>query len=110
MQETSTESHAFIINYESELTTRFGSAESLASKLNVPVFYVRFSQVNYEEQRELRRQLPANAKTYITKFREGVPGDLIKRVLVTPGLEEFNPMLMAFRTTLQDPMRRVRRS
>lgn len=76
LQETSTEAHAFIINYEAELTRRFGAAESLSSELMFPVFVHSLQPSQYEEQLELRRQLPLEAKTYITEFREGLPRDI----------------------------------
>lgn len=76
LQETSTEAHAFIINYESELTKRFGSAESLGNELKFPVFIHTLEPSQYEEQLELRRQLPLEAKSYITEFRQGLPEDV----------------------------------
>jgi hypothetical protein len=76
LQETSTEAHAFIINYESELTRRFGTLVSLSGELKFPVFIQSLQPSQYEEQLELRRQLPNEAKSYITEFRASLPKEI----------------------------------
>lgn len=76
LQETSTEAHALIINYESELTRRFGPIKSLGNELKFPVFIHTLEPSRYEEQLELRRQLPLDAKSYITEYRKSLPASV----------------------------------
>lgn len=59
---TAAEAHACIINFEAELVRRFGSRETLGSELKFPVFVQSLSPSRYEEQRNLRRGLPAEAQ------------------------------------------------
>jgi hypothetical protein len=70
---TAAEAHACIINFEAELTRRFGGIESLGSELKFPIFVQSLSPARYQEQRELRRSLPAQIATFITEFQNNLP-------------------------------------
>lgn len=72
LAETAAEAHAYIINFESELTRRFGAAESLGTELKFPVFVQSLTPARYEEQRALRKSMPAGVASFITEFRNGV--------------------------------------
>ncbi len=73
---TAAEAHACIINFEAELVRRFGSRETLGSELKFPVFVQSLSPSRYEEQRNLRRGLPAAVSTFITEFQVGLPDEV----------------------------------
>lgn len=76
LAETAAEAHAYIINFESELTRRFGAAESLGTELKFPVFVQSLTPAQYEEQRALRKSMPAGVATFITEFRSGVTEEI----------------------------------
>lgn len=73
---TAAEAHACIINFEAELVRRFGSRETLGSELKFPVFVQSLSPSRYEEQRNLRRGLPAAVSSFITEFQVGLPDEV----------------------------------
>lgn len=75
---TAAEAHACIINFEAELVRRFGAAETLGSELKFPVFVQSLSPSRYEEQRNMRRGLPATVSTFIAEFQEGLADDVRK--------------------------------
>ena len=76
MVATAAEAHACIINFEAELVRRFGSRETLGSELKFPVFVQSLSPSRYEEQRNLRRGLPAAVSSFITEFQVGLPDEV----------------------------------
>ncbi len=65
---TAAHAHALVINFESELVTRFGDVASLGHELRFPVFVQSLTPSGVQEQQKLRRRLPAAARSYITKF------------------------------------------
>lgn len=69
---TAAESHACIINFESELVRRFGPSAGLGNELKFPVFVQSLSPTRYEEQRALRRGLPQSTSTYIAEFQDAL--------------------------------------
>lgn len=73
---TASEAHACIINFEAELVQRFGAAETLGGELKFPVFVQSLSPSRYEEQRDLRRGLPATISTFITDFQSSLTEDV----------------------------------
>ncbi len=73
---TAAEAHACIINFESELIKRFNAGETLGSELKFPVFVQSLRPPQYEEQRNLRRELPATASTFITEFQNNIADDI----------------------------------
>lgn len=70
---TAAEAHACIINFEAELIRRFGTGKTLGSELKFPVFVQSLSPTRYEEQRNLRRDLPTTVSTFITEFQCRLP-------------------------------------
>jgi hypothetical protein len=72
LAETAAEAHAYIINFETEMTRRFGAEETLGRELKFPVFVQSLSPARYDEQRTLRKLIPAATSTYITEFRNGI--------------------------------------
>lgn len=73
---TAAEAHACIINFEVELVRRFGAAETLGNELKFPVFVQSLSPSRYEEQRDLRRGLPATVSTFITEFQTSLADEV----------------------------------
>lgn len=73
---TAAEAHACIINFEAELTRRFGTPATLGTELKFPVFVQALSPARYEQQLELRRALPAPAKAFISEFQTGLADDV----------------------------------
>lgn len=74
--ETAALAHAYVINFEAELTRLFGAEESLADELRFPVFVQSLSPEGIDEQRDLRRGIPLEAKTYISDFEAKIPATL----------------------------------
>lgn len=73
---TAAEAHACIINFEVELVRRFGAGETLGNELKFPVFVQSLSPSRYEEQRDLRRGLPATVSTFITEFQTSLADEV----------------------------------
>ena len=73
---TAAEAHACIINFEAELVRRFDARETLGSELKFPVFVQSLSPSRYEEQRNLRRALPAAVATFITEFQSALADEV----------------------------------
>lgn len=73
---TAAEAHACIINFETELVRRFGASETLGTELKFPVFVQSLSPSRYEEQRDLRRGLPATVSTFITEFQSSLTDEV----------------------------------
>jgi hypothetical protein len=65
---TAAEAHAYVLNFERELVDLFGERESLARELRFPIFVQSLSPAGMDEQRRLRRALPAAARSYISRF------------------------------------------
>jgi len=90
MAVTAAHAHAYVINFERELIDRFGDGQSLAGELRFPLFVQSLTPGGLDEQRKIRRGLPARARTYITKFEamldSAVKDDerFVYRVLLTP--------------------------
>lgn len=72
LQVTAAEAHACIINFETELVRRFGHGETLGSELKFPVFVQSLSPARYDEQRDLRKNLPQQVSSYIAEFQAGL--------------------------------------
>jgi hypothetical protein len=60
--------HAYVINFEAELVTRFGKTYSLADELRFPVFVQALAPENVEAHNKARKKLPKAARNYITSF------------------------------------------
>jgi hypothetical protein len=86
--------HAYVINYETELVAQFGAETSLAEELRFPIFVQSLTPEGVEEQRRLRRRLPAATRTYITKFEQNLD-------LAIKGSERFDYRVML--TPLRGP-------
>ena len=90
LDSTAAETHAYIINFETELVKRFGMNETLGNELKFPIFIQSLNPSNYEEQRKLRRKLPKDTHTFITKFQKVLPDKIrsderfIYRLLLLP--------------------------
>lgn len=65
---TAAQSQALVVNFESKLTSFFGSAQSLSSELRFPVFIQSLSPAGMAEQHRIRKKLPAKARSYISDF------------------------------------------
>jgi hypothetical protein len=87
---TRARAHALVINYETAIVAWFGERESLSGELRFPLFVQSLTPAGVEEQRQLRRKLPAAARTYITRFDaslEQITRDSERyefRILMTP--------------------------
>ncbi|ASW98535.1 DUF3644 domain-containing protein [Mycobacterium intracellulare] len=72
LAETVAEAHAYVINFETELSCRFGESETLATELKFPLFVQSLAPARYKEQRALRKTLPAGTSSFISEFRAGI--------------------------------------
>lgn len=73
---TAAEAHACIINFEAELVRRFGSRDTLGSEMKFPIFVQSLSPSRYEEQRNLRHNLPTTVSNFITDFQVGLSDEV----------------------------------
>ena len=76
LAETAAEAHAYVINFETELVSRFGESETLATELKLPLFVQSLAPARYHEQRALRRALPSSASNFISEFRTHVSSEV----------------------------------
>lgn len=73
---TAAEAHACIINFEAELTRRFGESATLGNELKFPVFVQSLGPARYEEQLALRKGLPGTVSAFISEFQSGLADDV----------------------------------
>ncbi len=68
MATTGPHAHAYVINFEAELTKRFGKEQSLSDELRFPVFVQALTPEAVDAHNKQRKRLPKAARTYITTF------------------------------------------
>ena len=68
---TSGYAQALLLNFEEELTSAFGPAQSLGEHLRFPVFIGSITAVGNARLDELRKQLPSTTRDFLARF-EGV--------------------------------------
>lgn len=73
---TAPEAHACIINFEAEVTRRFGTDETLGNELKFPIFVQSLTPAGFEQQRAMRRGLPQRVANYISEFQKSVPDEV----------------------------------
>lgn len=73
---TAPEAHACIINFEAELTRRFGASESLGSELKFPIFVQSLTPAGVDQHKAMRRGVPQAVTNYIAEFQRAVPDDV----------------------------------
>jgi hypothetical protein len=59
---------ACVINYENELTDKFGSEWSLAETLRFPIFVSTFTQERLSTSRNLKGEIPSRINDFIREF------------------------------------------
>jgi hypothetical protein len=64
---------ALLLNFEDELTSTFGVAHSMATKLRFPVFVGTFTTEGEASLREYQKKLPADLRRFIAEFSHGMP-------------------------------------
>jgi hypothetical protein len=67
---------AFLLNYEDELTQRFGRKMSLATVLRFPVFVGSFSEHGEAALLRMRRTLPASLRTFVAEYYAALDDDV----------------------------------
>lgn len=68
MATTGPHAHAYVINFEAELTKRFGKVNSLADELRFPVFVQSLTPAGVDAHNNARKKLPQAARNYVTRF------------------------------------------
>jgi hypothetical protein len=69
-------SHAFLLNYEEELTHQFGVELSMANILRFPVFIGTFTEPAAEALARLQKSLPADLHNFLAEFDAGVSDEI----------------------------------
>jgi hypothetical protein len=69
-------SHAFLLNYEEELTAKFGVEFSMAKVLRFPVFIGTFTEPADEALTRLQRLLPATLHKFLADFDAGLSDEI----------------------------------
>lgn len=67
---------ALLLNYEKEITSKFGSSASLATRLRFPVFIGSFTDEGEETLQNLRKRLPASLRKFIADYHSGLSDDI----------------------------------
>lgn len=67
---------AFLLNFEDEISTTFGSKYGMAAILRFPVFIGTFTAEGEETLRRLRDKLPKDLKRFIGDFHAGLPEEV----------------------------------
>lgn len=66
---------ALLLNYEEELITQFGVAESLAARLRFPVFIGSFTDEGERALQRLRGSLPPALRTFVAEYHSGLSAE-----------------------------------
>lgn len=72
-QTVSGHAQAFLLNFEDELVSTFGTEYSLAETLRFPVFVGTFTTEGEQALLKLRNRLPADLKRFIAEYHSGLP-------------------------------------
>lgn len=67
---------AFLLNYEAELTERYGTKVSLATALRFPVFVGSFTQQGEAALLRMRRTLPAPLRNFVAEYYAALDDDV----------------------------------
>jgi hypothetical protein len=101
---------ALLLNYEEELTSQFGFDVSLATRLRFPVFIGSFTDEGERTLRQLRKQLPATLRKFISEFDAGLADSIAQdprcelRLRVIQELAPKNPHALAVQFTRYDDL------
>ncbi len=63
---------ALLLNYEAEVTSQFGMASSMATRLRFPLFVGSFTTEGEQALRKLRKSLPAAVRTFLAEYDAGL--------------------------------------
>ncbi|MEV4076663.1 DUF3644 domain-containing protein [Nonomuraea fuscirosea] len=66
---------ALLLNYEEELTSQFGPDQSLATRLQFPVFIGSFTDAGERALQRLQQSLPAALRKFVTEFHSGISNE-----------------------------------
>lgn len=64
--------HALLLNFDSEMTAQFGSDQSLAVRLRIPLFVGTFSPEGEQALRRFRKTLPKDLQGFLTDYEAGL--------------------------------------
>jgi Protein of unknown function (DUF3644) len=101
---------ALLLNYEDELTSKFGVESSLATRLRFPVFIGSFTDEGERTLRRLRAQLPARLRTFISEYDAGLDDSITSdsryqlRLRVFQELAPKDPDALAVQFTRYDDL------
>ncbi len=101
---------ALLLNYEAELSSQFGMASSMATRLRFPVFVGSFTSEGEQALRKLRKTLPAAVRTFIADYDAGLDASITDdpryelRLRVTQELAPKDPDALAIQFTRYDDM------
>jgi len=104
------QTQALLLNYEEELTSQFGIAVSLATRLRFPVFIGSFTDEGERTLRRLRKQLPVPLRTFIADYHAGLDDSIVKdpryelRLRVLQELAPKDPDALAVQFTRYDDL------
>lgn len=70
-------SQAMLLNFEEELTSQFGSQESLAEQLRFPVFIGTFTEPAEDALRRLNQALPTSLKKFLADHDTGIDDSVL---------------------------------
>lgn len=101
---------ALLLNYEAELTSQFGVASSLATRLRFPVFVGSFTAQGEKALIQLRKSLPASLRTFIAEYHANLDAAVTEdpryelRLRVLQELAPKDPDALAIQYTRYDDL------
>lgn len=106
---------ALLLNYEAELTAKFGATASLSTRLRFPVFVGSFTAEGEQALRRLRATLPASLRTFAASFASGLDPAVTDdsrfefRLRLVPELAPRDPDALALQFTRLDDLTDAKR-
>lgn len=73
---TSGYAQALLLNFEDELTTKFGEGRTLGDRLRFPVFVGDITPLGNTRIKELRGALPKKTRDFLARFEAGLAADI----------------------------------
>lgn len=104
------QAQALLLNYEQELSTQFGMAFSMATRLRFPVFVGSFTAEGEKALLQLRKRLPASLRTFLAEYHASLDASVSNdpryelRLRVLQELAPKDPDALAIQYTRYDDL------
>lgn len=102
--------HAYLVNYEKELTSQFGNNHSLAAHLHLPLFVGSLTEEGEQALRRYKKTLPGELQKFVTDYESGLDESVLTdpryelRLRATLELAPKDPDAIALQFTQYDDL------